>query len=359
MPETSKPVYAALLQDRTYQVEIGLYPMPGTVEELATVLSHVQAMPHTEEERDAITRRLAVGTAGVLPQEAWTTHFGALATEGEDLSEAPLQIELTQENYGLLYSAVQFAPGSRGPAVPMGEAVQPAGDPAEAVTQAEPAAAPDPDPILAKLAEMQTAFQAQLDALKAQVEESAKPEADKPADAAENTVTPDPAAATAEKTETDTPVATPAKTDEADKEEELVQTELQKAEASAKKGVAASCALLLRTLRKPQARGKSQSELAEALSGRTLESLNDLLTDLQVEMDAGALPTAAQLPSLKDPTASTEGAEDTSEGLEDENTPEVVEGQPIAQLGTVEELATDEEEDILTLFWPGLEATDE
>lgn len=308
--------YAAKALDQRHRVAIELYPLPENREQLDLVLNHVESMPHTPEERTALLTALAAHVGGTFPKKEALAAFqtGPLADyqEHADAGEPqPVEIQLDENNYGLVYSAVQYAAGSMGSVVPFAsrEADEKTGDteheesaatdvteratdetaetPAEEETPAEgdavvaetPPEATDPaDPELAALESRMAELQQTLEALKARRTET-------PADSATEAVTPELSEA---------------------------ERQLQEAQETAHKALASSVALHMKVLHKPQARDKTQEALVEELLEKSSEVLQDRLEILMAEVAAGPLPAAGRIPTLTDPTLGDSGKTDSA-----------------------------------------------
>jgi hypothetical protein len=291
--------YAVKAVDQTYRVQLGVYPLPENSTELTTVLSHIEAMPHTAEERTDILRVVAAHVSANFSKKDATEAFaGGLVEFKDEQFESELEaveIALDEHNYALVYSAVQYAPGSTGPVSMLApkaaeetgdtdivesteevtaeaeteatEDTQESGDASETTTSTES----QEDPLAAQVDALRVEFAAKLDAIL----ETAKPK--------------DP-----EVLETETPA--------------LSETErkLAEAETSVKKAVASSVALYMKTLKKPQARDKSTEALITELMAKSLDVLQDRLETLTAEAAAGPIATPDQLPTVSDPTLGTE-----------------------------------------------------
>lgn len=334
--------YAAVLVDQQHQVETPLYALPATAEALNTLLGQIEKMPHTPKEKAAILSRVAAHCRSFLDAAEWQSHFGEL-TECE--AGDPVQIPITAENYGLLYTVRELAEET-----PDAESVDEDPTPEtkeeapEKITQLQPTHESQIPSILQLLNEVRSEIQS-LKAEKADVKETVE----KVADALK-----DDAAKTEEKVEE--PKAEE-KTDEKATEPQKVEVELDtvqaqlltRREGQLKSALAHAVALYMQCLRKPQARGRSQSELVKFLSSRTIESLYDALADYQSEWDAAGKPQAPRYPVLENPTEVSDEGPNPGRKASAEETAKLdaapaEEPVPPGRISAVEELSDDEEE---------------
>jgi hypothetical protein len=297
-------MHAAVLVDRAHRVEVHLYPLPTSEEELQAVLAQVGQMPHTPEEKAQIVGRIAKAAEGFLDDAAWLTLFGEQPTEA---SETPVTIEINGDNYALLYRAAELAPEADAPAAAPAESA-----PAETVP-VETAEAAAAETAAAETAETAPA-----------AAETTATETEAPADAAE----------TAE--------AAPAAVEAAVPAAPIVEAgRIKTLETIAREALAHTVALYQRSLRKPQARDRSQSELVAQLQQRTLESLQDAVADLAAEWEAAPDAVIPRLPVIADPTLPDQAA------AEQDRVPEAAEiSVPAerARLSEVAELPLEEDE---------------
>lgn len=303
--QKKETMYAARLEDAGHRVEIDLYPLPSTCEELDAVLGQVRSMSHTEEEQKQILGRLAAHSKEFLATADWQTRFGNLT-----VCEAgpAVKIAVTPENYGLVYAAIQNCPSAK-------------------VTK----------------------------------EEVKEGEENKDCGCTESETTTE-VNETEEKTElSETSVSS--NTDVVE-----LQTRIKEQNKDLVEAFASSVALYQIALKKAQSRGKSLDEMLEKLSTRTVESLKDTLSDLREEWTLQDSSIPVTIPRVADPTkpketAAEEGvvtetsADDTSTETE---TKETETAHPILQLSVLEELdleENDEDRKLVYRLYP--ELTDE
>jgi hypothetical protein len=303
--------HAAVLQDSAHGVAIELYPLPATKEALLKLLEQIELMPHTEEEESEILQRLAVHCQSVLTAAEWQSFFGELSAVE---AGGPVEIAITAENYGLIYTALQnglIAPEETTEENPCDRAEK---EPVEEKPADPPA--PEPKPKLSA---------AEILARVKQPEPKKKP--DVPAKSLGEQVVDRVEAATGASTQTPPAAATP----------ETSQQKLAEA-------LAHSVALYQRALRKPQARDKSLAELTQFLSTRTPESLQDTLDDLLIELESNPLPDIARLPLLEDPVKTEQ---EPSPADPPADIPTMKTGEPVDE--SFKAGAVDEEEEVLRL----------
>lgn len=285
MTESETPAtHAAQLVDQAHSVQVFLYPFPTDAEALAQVERQIAAMPHTEAERTQIQGRIAIACQGWMEASAWQQAFGAL--EGAAAGE-PVVIPVGSDNYALLYAASELeapapaAPASTAPIGFLGEPETLPTEPTETPTATE----------------TETPTEAAVPPTETPTETETEPGADPGTD---------PASTEAEVAETATDPATTEAEVTPELEEAAVNPEAPKVKALetiAREALAHTVALYMRSLRKVAARGKSQLELVQSLSQRTIESLNDSMNDLALEWDHCETAEVTRLPILTDPTA--------------------------------------------------------
>lgn len=263
--------YAAQMIDKEHAVTLNLFPLPENAEEMNAVLPTVESMPFTDDEKNQILGNIRRVAKEFLSDEDLRATFGEI----EEVVEA-LALEITSENYGLLYSAAQFAAPTR-EVPPVDESVEepPATDTEEPpVTEQEPA-----------VEEGATSQETPVD--------EATPSAEPPA-APKDTVV---------------------------EQVDVVQPQNTELAEQYRSALVEMVALTKHLLRKPDTRGKGFDEIAKAISGRSLDSLRDTYTDLRQELLAGPPVDVASLGEflgggnavLTDPTATEKAAEDGSE----------------------------------------------
>lgn len=346
--------YAVKLVDAAHQVEMGLYPLPTNQDELVEFLSKIETMPHTEAEQNAI-RALACREAKKFLSEE---DLGALdlAEIEPALEEAgPVEIQLTSENYALVYAAVQTCFDELAPQATAEESTEKFRGLIETLVAGKiEAALADWKSGLVTSAEVQALIQHAI--TPPQNESTAQEEAG--SETQEETSEETPATVETEAPSEETPAAveetvveeTPTNlTEVAQLREKLVA-----AERAGLRAQAESVALYWRLLRKPQARGKSQSEMVEQLTQRGAEALRFMLEDLQTEYEASPGSAAPSLPTVEDPTLGTETPTLETVSPETEELPTVRAEDLVTQPDMVAgELPMDEEE-TLYLFFPAL-----
>lgn len=315
---------AAKLIDAAHRIEFNLYPLPQTGEELTAVLSQVHEVAHTPSERDAILGRIAAHSRSFLETAEWQTQFGELTNceEGD-----PIEIAVTAENYALLWAAMGMASQTQTEEKLTGSQSED-----EPVVETEAAAKETETPGETD-ADAETAEQVLVPPAPAEVDETAVKAA---VTAVEVKVAKDLAGLDFEKQIERLREAVTDATEQA-----AVQTQ------RASHALAHSCAILMKMLRKPAARGRTLQVLAKELSSRSTDSLNDKLSDLCAEYDEGG-PAVANLPRLEDPTVPETAGEDkgrTATGKEQQ----VLTG---SRLTPVEELELEEGEPSTYLHSP-------
>lgn len=282
---TEAAACAAKMVDAENRVELSLYPLPLDAEALVAVLAQVEQVPHTPSERALILGRLAAHSRSFLETADWQTRFGELEACEEG---APIEIAITAENFALLYSGFAVAAQMESVAEKL-TGSQAAAETETAVAEATPEAAiPETDAAPAEATEAAVAplVPAEIDAARVQAE----------VDVAEARVAKDLSGLNYDKQIERLKEAVAEATERA-------ATESQRASNA----LAHSCAMLMKLLRKPAARGKSLEAVVLELAARSNDSLTDKLADLCVEYDEGG-PTIATLPRLQDPTLpETEG----------------------------------------------------
>jgi hypothetical protein len=314
-----KQQYAAILSDTEYAVEFGLYPLPQNAESLTLTLQQLGEMPHTPEEANQIRYRLGEAAKAFLSAEELATAFGdQTLTECAD----PVEIQLTKENYGLVYPAVQVALDSL--AIPTLTAVE--GESEARITSFTEALD----------ARIQTRVEAAVETLKGLIE-SRSVSVEFTAEFVEQL---------AEKVRNQASV---------DERVTDLETQLQESETARKASTATLVAFYMTQLRKPLARGKSREELEQSLATRTLESLQDSLADLCAEFDAGGAP-AGPLPKLQDPTQPgvTETEEAPATPLA-EAAPQTADTDPEKIRASELPQEEGEAEDIIQILFPSLQ----
>jgi hypothetical protein len=314
-----KKEYAVVLSDAQHQVEMGLYRLPSDAESLTSVLEQLNALPHTPEERTQILSRIYQHlTANEIEiPEADLETLKSAATE--ESSEEPVEIALDEKNYGLVYSAVQFALESMAPAT---QVTEDDSTEAEVLKRSRFCEAID-ERIKVHVAEIKATL---LDAMK---EQQSQVE-----------MTPEAIEELASKlnhklTSTEATEALQTQLDEALEAVHTLTTEM--------------VAALMVELRKPLTRGKSFEDVVEALKSRSSDSLADTLTDLRMEKASGG-GGALTNTRLEDPTQPSE-----SEEGEEPGEPDVQNiGEVDAEEVSAGELPMDEDDDVIRILFPNL-----
>ena len=96
------PDFILELRDEHYHVTLGLCPVPGTVVELDRTLAELTKLPLAPETLQEARARVAGAAKSFLAEADLEARFPGLTP-----TEAPVVIALDQENYGLVYTAVQ------------------------------------------------------------------------------------------------------------------------------------------------------------------------------------------------------------------------------------------------------------
>jgi hypothetical protein len=304
--------FAAKLVDKQHQVEIAVYPMPADYDTAEALIEQIKRIPHTPSEREAILSRVAAHCKDVLTAAEWQTLFWDLTTceAGE-----PVEIVITAENYGFLYVVAQ---GS----VAQASQIDKTG---EADTKETPETA-------AQTSDEKVAETAQTDVV-------------------ENTTEDGVAVVSLPKHE-EKSAATLSVTDTILTEQlKTLQERLAVADQQTRLALSHSCAIYMKTLRKPLSRGKTSEQLIELLAKRSAESLTDTLNDLLLEMEANKGATAQGLPKIEDPTQ-TSSTPNPTEASTPGETAEVVPNEvekPTEQTAFVE-LTEDEQEETVDIL---------